>query len=842
MEPNTITLARHATAMEGPAAADRKPGGTAMRAEPGQELELARLGDQIAELAARIDAATYELLCRLREFDRGYGWEGWRSCAHWLNWRTGLDLGAAREKLRVAAALADLNHIAAAMARGQLSYSKVRALTRVATPATEAPLLALALHATASQVERLVRAWRQADRDAQPDAEQLMLASRMLSMRVDDDGMVVLRGRLPAEVGAVLMRAVEAALEQVPAPADGDDPTIAQRRADALGLVAESALAGGLDPGNSADRFQVTVHVQADTLAAREVDGEARRVAAETRAASPAAAEPPTTEAGATPHFAAEARSTGTAAPELPGTATGAPPHVAAESRATGAAGAEPPTTAAGALAHFAAEARSTGTAAPDLPGTATSAPPHVAAESRTASAAAPKPPTTAAGATPHFAAEARSTGTAAPELPDTATVVVPHVAAESRATSAAGAEPPTTAAGALAHFAAEARSTGTAAPELPDTATVVVPHVAAESRATSAAAPVPRSAAADAAPHVAAESWSASPVASEPPTVAAGATPHIAAGPWENGAHPEGGPMPGTAASVGWPLRGMRDGNGRGRMTANGASLRDQSAGSRRAGMLHEGCCAASAARSPLREVTRCSGGATNPSTPGPATVATAHASAETLQANAAAREWAAPDTDRDAGLAVIEQVGGLHLGREAARRVSCDAGLVVLRHGADGEVLDVGRRTRTVPSALRRAVQSRDHGQCQFPGCDSRRCDAHHVEHWAEGGATRLQNLVSLCRFHHRAVHEQGFQVVAGNADEQFRFLRPDGEPLPAEPPVPSWEGAPLAPTDARLAAAGITIGPDTATPEWYGESLNLAAALDALWEAPATATRAG
>ena len=792
MEPNTITLARHATAMEGPAAADRKPGGTAMRAEPGQELELARLGDQIAELAARIDAATYELLCRLREFDRGYGWEGWRSCAHWLNWRTGLDLGAAREKLRVAAALADLNHIAAATARGQLSYSKVRALTRVATPATEAPLLALALHATASQVERLVRAWRQADRDAQPDAEQLMLASRALSMRVDDDGMVVLRGRLPAEVGAVLMRAVEAALEQVPAPADGDDPTIAQRRADALGLVAESALAGGLDPGNSADRFQVTVHVQADTLAAREVDGEARRGSAETRAASPAGAEPPTTAASALAQVAAEARSTGTAAPELPGTATGAPPHVAAESRATGAAGAEPPTTAAGALAHFAAEARSTGTAAPDLPGTATGAPPHVAAESRTASAAAPKPPTTAAGATPHFAAEARSTGTAAPELPDTATVVVPHVAAESRA--------------------------------------------------TSAAAPVPRSAAADAAPHVAAETRAASAAASEPPTVAAGATPHIAAGPWENGAHPEGGPMPGTAASVGWPLRGMRDGNGRGRMTANGASLRDQSAGSRRAGMLHEGCCAASAARSPLREAARCSGGATDPSTPGPATVATAHASAESLQANAAAREWAAPDTDRDAGLAVIEQVGGLHLGREAARRVSCDAGLVVLRHGADGEVLDVGRRTRTVPSALRRAVQSRDHGQCQFPGCDSRRCDAHHVEHWAEGGATRLQNLISLCRFHHRAVHEQGFQVVAGNADEQFRFLRPDGEPLPAEPPVPSWEGAPLAPTDARLAAAGITIGPDTATPEWYGESLNLAAALDALWEAPAIATRAG
>ena len=172
--------------------------------------------------------------------------------------RTGLDLGAAREKLRVAAALADLNHIAAAMARGQLSYSKVRALTRVATPATEARLLAVALGATAAHVERLVRAWRRADRDAQADAEQVRLASRALSMQVDEDGMIVMRGRLTPEVGAVLLCAVEAALEQVPATAEGGESTIAQRRAVALGLVAESALAGGLDPGNPAGWSQET--------------------------------------------------------------------------------------------------------------------------------------------------------------------------------------------------------------------------------------------------------------------------------------------------------------------------------------------------------------------------------------------------------------------------------------------------------------------------------------------------------------------------------------------------------------------------------------------------------
>ena len=323
----------------------------------------------------------------------------------------------------------------------------------------------------------------------------MRLASRMLSTQVDDNGMLLLRARLTPEVGAVLLRAVEAALEQVPAPAEGaaegNEPTIAQRRADALGLVAESALAGGLDPGNPGDRFQVTVHVPADTLAAREP--------------------------------------------------------------------------------------------------------------------------------------------------------------------------------------------------------------------------------------------------ASTPPRV-----------------------------------------------------------------------------------------------------------SAEPSEASAGAGEPAPPAADLDAGQAVIEQAGGLHLGTEAARRLACDAALVALRHGAAGEVLDVGRRTRAVPTALRRALLDRDRSQCQFPGCNSRHCDAHHVVHWADGGETRLQNLVLCCRFHHRALHEEGFQVVA-DAAGQFRFLRPDGVPLPAEPPAACWEGAPLAPTDARLAAAGVSIGPHTATPDWYGEPLDLSAALDVLWQPPAREAQA-
>ena len=121
-----------------------------------RQAETAVLGDAIAELAARIQAATYELLVMIQQFDARGGWgQGFTSCAHWLNWRTGLALGAAREKVRVARALADLPRLSAEMRRGALSYSKVRALTRVATPETEARLLDFARCATAAHVERL---------------------------------------------------------------------------------------------------------------------------------------------------------------------------------------------------------------------------------------------------------------------------------------------------------------------------------------------------------------------------------------------------------------------------------------------------------------------------------------------------------------------------------------------------------------------------------------------------------------------------------------------------------------------------------------------------------------
>ena len=225
--------------------------------------ETTHLGDAIAELAARIQAATYELLVMIREFDEREGWgEGFQSCAHWLNWRTGLAMGAAREKVRVARALAELPRLSAAMRRGALSYSKVRALTRIATPATEASLLDFAGCATAAHVERLVRAWRRVDRIDAAEDERRRHASRHLDTWVDEDGMVVVRGRLSPEVGAVVQRALEAASDRLYHDSeDKAEVSVGQRRADALGLLAESALASDLDRGTAGDRYQVVLHV-----------------------------------------------------------------------------------------------------------------------------------------------------------------------------------------------------------------------------------------------------------------------------------------------------------------------------------------------------------------------------------------------------------------------------------------------------------------------------------------------------------------------------------------------------------------------------------------------------
>jgi Domain of unknown function (DUF222)/HNH endonuclease len=251
------------------------------------DLDVDRLGDEIAELSAHLDAATARLLDLIREFDARGGWSnGFRSCAAWLNWRIGLDMGAARERVRVARALGTLPRLAEALARGELSYAKVRALTRVATPETEERLLAVGRAGTADHVERIVRGWRRLDRKAEAAETIQRHTTRALHVYQDEDGMVTIRGRLAPEVGALLVQALAAArealyqrtrLEAPTADAGGvsaETPTMAQQQADALALVAEAALHHGIDPGAPAERYQVVVHVDAPVLADPDAAGQ----------------------------------------------------------------------------------------------------------------------------------------------------------------------------------------------------------------------------------------------------------------------------------------------------------------------------------------------------------------------------------------------------------------------------------------------------------------------------------------------------------------------------------------------------------------------------------------
>ena len=438
-----------------------------------------RMGEEIATLAARIDAATYELLVLIRRFDEEEGWNcGFLNCARWLTWRIGLAPSAAREKVRVARALGDLPLTSEAMKRGELSYSKVRALTRVARPETEKELVELGRAGTAAHIERVVRAWRRIDRSVEAADDELRDASSHVTTHIDENGMFVIRGRLAPEAGEVLMKALKGASERLYAKQQEDRPPAGKVRADALTLVAESALNGGLDPDSSGDRYQVVVHVNEEEL---------------------------------------------------------------------------------------------------------------------------------------------KSSG--------------------------------------------EASATG---------------------------------------------------------------------------------------------------------------------------------CLSCASAETPLADV-----------------------SAETLAPLGA---W----------------LGNSHVpvSAETARRIACDAGKVRMTHRS-GQVLSVGRKTRTIPPPIRRALEFRDQG-CRFPGCTSKHCDAHHIVHWADGGETKLSNLVLLCRRHHRLLHEGGFGVRLAT-DGAVQFTDPRGRPLercPALPPVGLDAARELV---EHLEDAGVLVTGKESMPTWDGKPLDLPYVMESLWRPP-------
>ncbi len=420
-----------------------------------QMTDLDRLGNEIAELSVHLDAATARLLDLIREFDARGGWNnGFRSCAAWLSWRVGFAPGAAREHVRVARALGTLPQLSQALARGELSYAKVRELTRVATPDTEERLLAVGRAGTAENVERIVRGWRRMDRKAEIREAARQHAGRALHVYQDEDGTVRIRGRLAPEVGALLLKALDAAREtlyqrrreQMP---DVDPPTMEQQQADALALLAETALHHGIDPGAPGERYQVVVHVDAAVLA-----------------------------------------------------------------------------------------------------------------------------------------------------------------------------------------------------------------------------------------------------------------------------------------------------------------------------------------------------------------------------------------DPDQ-AGQSVIE--GGMRVPDGTSQRLACDASRVVMRHDAEGRLLEVGARTRTIPPALRRALHHRDRG-CRFPGCGLPFGQGHHLRHWAQGGPTTLLNLALLCRRHHRAVHEEGYQVER-QTDGELQFRRPDGRVIPDVPPRCDVRADPVAIIRGRNEANGLALHVGAAIPGWFGEPLDVGYAIDVL-----------
>jgi hypothetical protein len=193
--------------------------------------QLEALGDEIATFAARIDVAEHALITRLRAFDAHEAWgpTGFLSCAAWLSWRIGIGIKAAREKVRVARALASLPKVDALFARGELSYSKVRAITRAATPETEQYFIDVAMHATATQIEQLAHAYQRV-RNLSGDSWQQQLGRRRFVRRCETaGGMIRIEMQLTPEEAALVWNAMQSAMDQGrdEAPAEASSPSTA---------------------------------------------------------------------------------------------------------------------------------------------------------------------------------------------------------------------------------------------------------------------------------------------------------------------------------------------------------------------------------------------------------------------------------------------------------------------------------------------------------------------------------------------------------------------------------------------------------------------------------------
>jgi hypothetical protein len=247
---------------------------SASRSDPDRSID--ELDAAICRLATRINAVSYQMLVLVREFDDRMGWAKWGhpSCAEWLSWRCGISLSAAREKVRTAHALRDLSEISLAFSEGRLSYTKVRALTRVAAMHDESALVRYALSATAPDVEERCRQIRNVHPDSVRDAQRAWEARWLSAYRNAARGTLCLRVELPLDVGELVMQAIEQALsrEEIPDGVAERSPSgFHAQQADALVAVAKTYLDGGTaksgaDSSFTADRYQLVLHVDEAAL------------------------------------------------------------------------------------------------------------------------------------------------------------------------------------------------------------------------------------------------------------------------------------------------------------------------------------------------------------------------------------------------------------------------------------------------------------------------------------------------------------------------------------------------------------------------------------------------
>jgi hypothetical protein len=233
-----------------------------------EQSESEKLGDEITELCGYIYAATYHLLELIREFDEQQCWAelGFQSCAHWLNFKCGFGMNSARERLRVALALGGLPTISKKFSEGAISYSKVRAITRVADESNEEYLLMVATHGTAHHVERLVSQYRRAKKLEDAEFAMDLHEKREVTYYYDHDGCLVMKARIPADQGELIVKALEMAIEEndvYPKGTWSAETPIAARRADALCEIAETYMNNSENSGSTADRYQIVIHVGA---------------------------------------------------------------------------------------------------------------------------------------------------------------------------------------------------------------------------------------------------------------------------------------------------------------------------------------------------------------------------------------------------------------------------------------------------------------------------------------------------------------------------------------------------------------------------------------------------